>query len=168
VRRRLRAAALLIALASAAGRAQSDPFAGARFLLGDWMAIDTPSGERGAFTFAFAAQNHVMVRTNEATYDATGDHPASRHDDLLVMYAEGGSLKADYFDSEGHVIRYTVETGEPGVVTFVSEVRQGEPRYRLTYHAGADGVLRGTFEIAAPGAAAAFKPYLAWKARRKN
>ena len=166
--RRLIAAALLIAPASPVGRAQTDPFAGARFLLGDWTAIDTTAGESGTFTFAFAAQNHVMVRTNVAIYAATADRPASRHDDLLVMYAEGGSIKADYFDSEGHVIRYAVEAGEPGVLTFVSERREGEPRYRLTYRAGADGVLRGAFEIAAPGATPAFTPYLAWKARRRN
>ena len=109
-----------------------------------------------------------MLRTNEATYAATAERPASRHDDLLVMYAESGSMKADYFDSEGHVIRYAVETGEPGVLTFLSELREGEPRYRLTYRAGADSVLRGTFEIAAPGAPAAFKPYLSWKARRRG
>jgi hypothetical protein len=36
----------------------------------------------------------------------SSDHPNEvRHDDLMVIYPEGDLLKADYFDSEQHVIR---------------------------------------------------------------
>jgi hypothetical protein len=101
-----------------------------------------------AFTFKFGVQNHVILRTNEAVYAATPEHAASRHDDLLVIYTEHGSLKADYFDSEGHVIRYAVRPQSEKSVVLVSEPPPGEPTYRLTYTAGADGVLLGSFVFA--------------------
>jgi len=147
--------------------AQADPFASLRFLLGDWTAIDTPAGETGAFAFKLAVQDRVIVRTNEANYGSTPDRPAARHDDLLILYSENGSLKADYFDSEGHVIRYAVHTPGPNTVVLTSEASPREPGYRLTYRVGTDGILNGSFEIAAAGAASAFTPYLSWKARRR-
>jgi hypothetical protein len=157
----------VLLLATTAGlRAQSDPIAPLRFLIGDWRAIDTAPGETGAFTFKLAVQDRIVVRTNEAIYAATADRPASRHDDLLVIYSENGSLKADYFDNEGHVIRYAVQPRPQGVA-FVSDASPREPRYRLTYSGGPDGVLLGSFELAPPGSPDAFKPYLSWKAQRR-
>lgn len=165
--RRLFVLALLILSSHEAARAQTDPMAPLRFLIGDWQAIDTAPGEAGSFRFAPAVQDHVIVRTNEARYAATGDRPASRHDDLLVIFADNGALKADYFDSEAHVIRYTVETRGANRAVFVSDPVPREPRYRLTYATATDGVLNGSFEIAAPDSPDAFKPYLSWKARKR-
>jgi hypothetical protein len=165
--RRLLALALLIVSGHDVAQAQAVPMAPLRFLIGDWQAIDTAPGEAGSFTFALAVQDHLMVRTNEARYAADGARPASRHDDLLVIYGDNGSLKADYFDSEAHVIRYLVEVRPQNVVVFLSEPNPREPRYRLTYTAGADGVLIGSFEIAPPGSPDSFKPYLSWKARKR-
>ncbi len=165
MRRALVAASLL--LASAASAQTPNPLAPLQFLVGEWRAIDTPAGERGAFTFRFDVQQHVLVRTNEAIYDATAAHPASRHDDLMVVYVEDGSLKADYFDNEGHVIRYTARA-DANRVTFVSDPDPKNPRFRLSYALGAGGVLNGTFEIATPDAPGTFKPYLAWKATRQG
>jgi hypothetical protein len=85
----------------------------------------------------------------------------------MTIYSEDGTLKADYFDNEGHVIRYSVQPRDGNRVVFVSEAKASEPRYRLSYSIGADGVLLGTFEIAAPGSGDAFKPYLSWRARRR-
>ena len=160
--------ALAFALCGSGGAgAQPDALSHLRFLVGDWRAVDTPAGETGAFTFTLAVQDHIIVRTNEASYAATADRPASRHDDLLVIFSENGSLKADYFDNEGHVIRYTVQTPAPKVATFVSDASAREPRYRLTYRGDAQGALVGSFEIAVPGSPDAFKPYLSWKAQRR-
>jgi len=138
-----------------------------RFLLGDWEAIDGPAGETGGFTFSLGVQNRVMTRTNYATYDARGGRPASRHDDLMVIYEEGGRLKADYFDNEQHVIRYLVEARGDRDVVFVSDSKPSDPRYRLSYTARDAGTLVGQFEIAAPGTPDAFKPYLSWTARKR-
>lgn len=165
--RRILALASIALLAGATVGAQGDAFEPLRFLLGDWVAVDTPKGESGSFSFAAAVQGHVITRTNQATYAATADRPASRHEDLLVIASDNGTLTADYFDSEGHVIRYAVESREPNVVTFVSVPGPHEPRYRLTYRAGADGRLVGSFEIAPPGTPDRFQPYLSWTARKR-
>ncbi|HJZ76651.1 MAG TPA: hypothetical protein VKE51_33175 [Vicinamibacterales bacterium] len=159
--------ALLLVASNPGVRAEPDPFAALRFLLGDWLAVNTPAGEAGAFTFKLAVQDRVIVRTNEARYAATAERPAARHDDLMVIYSENAALKADYFDNEGHVIRYLVEARAPDVVTFVSDPGAREPRYRLTYRREPDGTLAGSFEVAAPGSPDAFTPYLAWKARKR-
>jgi hypothetical protein len=165
--RRILALVVLIGFAHVVVHAETDAISSLSFLIGDWQAVDTPAGESGAFTFKLAVQDHVMVRTNEATYAATPERPASRHDDLLVIYGERGSLRADYFDSEGHVIRYAVRLQDANVVVFVSDAGPNEPRYRLRYSTAADGVLLGSFEIAPPASPDAFKPYLSWKARKR-
>ena len=165
--RRFLVVILLFEVAASMASAEADPFARLRFLLGDWQAIETPAGETGAFSFKLIVQDHVIMRTNEANYAATTDRPALRHEDLLVIYSENGSLKADYFDSESHVIRYAVETRGQNVVAFISEAGPREPKYRLTYRADPDGRLAGSFEIAPPGSPDAFKPYLSWKAQRR-
>lgn len=165
-----RAAAVLVAAMLAAGVAAAQSatdLSPLNFLLGDWQAIDTAPGETGRSVFTLRVQDHVIVRDNEASYPAAGGRPASRHDDLMVIYGENGSIRADYFDNEGHVIRYAVRPQGSGRVVFVSDAIAREPRYRLTYAVGADGVLNGSFEIAGPGAPEAFKPYLAWKAKKR-
>ena len=84
-----------------------------RFLLGDWQADGggKPGEASGGFTFASGLQERVIVRTNYAEYLAAADKPSSRHDDLMVLYAaESGEIRADYYDSEGHVIRYAGST----------------------------------------------------------
>jgi len=162
------AAALLFGSGSAFAQPASSapPLAPLQFLVGDWVAIDTAPGERGSFAFKFDVQEHVLVRTNEAIYEATSSRPASRHDDLMVVYADGSAIKADYFDNEGHVIRYTAHL-DANRATFVSDPDPKGPRFRLTYTMAAGGVLVGAFEIATPDAPEAFKPYLSWRARRR-
>ena len=165
--RRTLTLALLIVWGHALVQAQTDPLSPLRFLIGDWQAFDTPPGESGAFAFKLAVQDRIIVRTNEAVYAATAERAASRHDDLLVIYSEKGSLKADYFDSEEHVIRYSVQARQDNGAVLVSHPNAAEPRYRLTYTIGAGGVLLGSFEIAPLGSPDAFKPYLSWKARKR-
>jgi len=159
-------AAIVAALVLAAPLA-ADDLARLKFLIGRWQAIDTAAGESGSFTFELAVQDHLMLRRNEAIYQASDRRPASRHDDLMAIYSEDGALKADYFDNEGHVIRYSVQPREGNRVVFVSDAKTSEPRYRLSYSIAADGVLTGSFEVAAPGSGDAFKPYLSWRARRQ-
>lgn len=141
------------------------------FLLGDWRADGggKPGEAVGGFTFAPSLQDRVIVRTNYAEYPATADKPSSRHDDLMVLYAtESGQLRADYYDSEGHVIRYVGSTPSSNELTLVSEVLSGAPRFRLNYRLTPDGVLGGRFEIAPPGKPESFAPYLAWTSRRRT
>jgi hypothetical protein len=164
---------VLITLALLAGAATSTsaqpkpPLSQLDFLVGEWEAIGTAPGESGSFGFAFGVQGRVLVRTNHADYAASDRGPASRHDDLMVIYAEAGAVKADYFDNEDHIIRYTAQVRGARDVVFVSEAKASEPRYRLSYSMAADGQLKGQFEIAPPGAPDAFKSYLVWTSRKR-
>src|SRR5262245_4140034 len=137
------------------------------FLLGDWDAAPGPSGETGGFSFRSGAQGHILVRTNFANYPASADKPASRHDDLMVIAPDAGAICADYFDNEGHVIRYVARSINSGQVEFVSEIKPNEPRFRLRYTANRDDSLAGQFDIAPPGQPDTFSPYLSWTARRR-
>ncbi len=140
------------------------------FLLGDWEGGGggAPGQSQGGTSFALGLQDRVLIRTNFAVTAATGTAPASRHDDLMIVYVDDrGVVRADYYDNEGHVIRYTVTTPRPGQVVFTSDVTAAGPQYRLTYDAGPSGIASGTFAIAPPGKPGAFTPYLTWEMRRK-
>ncbi len=139
------------------------------FLLGEWEASGSgkPGEGTGSSTFARSLQGRVVIRTDYAEYPASSTAPASRHDDLMVIYAgDGAAIRADYYDNEGHVIRYVVTVPALGEASFVSEIMSGAPRFRLNYKLGADGVLKGEFAIAPPGKPEAFTQYLAWESRK--
>ncbi len=58
----------------------------------------------------------------------------AQHDDLMIIYAGyRRALRAIYFDTEGHVIRYSLSFPAPDRVVFESESGPPGPRYRLTY-----------------------------------
>jgi len=141
------------------------------FLIGDWAASETgqPTGASGAAVFTRGVQDKVILRTSYAEYPEAAGKPMSRHDDLMVVYAVAGAgARADYYDSEGHVIRYVVHSPAPGTAVFMSEVSPGEPRFRLSYRLEAAGVLKGEFAIAPSAAPDAFKQYLTWESHKAN
>src|SRR4051812_45877588 len=92
----------------------ADPWAGCRFLLGEWVGEGGSSGRgTGTFTFALDLQDKVMVRRNRAELPAGAGRPAAGHEDLMVVYLGVGSpSKAVYFDSEGHVIHYNLSVSD--------------------------------------------------------
>jgi hypothetical protein len=141
---------LLLAFLCSAALA-ADDWGPAQFLVGKWMGEGSgePGKGTGSFSFTPDLQGKVLVRKSFAEYPAANGRPASRHDDLMIVYRDdAGKLRATYFDSEGHVIQYAVNSSGDGVA-FVSD--GPGPRYRLTYaNTGKDG-LRLKFEIAPPG-----------------
>ena len=154
--------------AAAPAASALEPFA---FLVGEWPSTGSgqPGAGTGTATFARSLQDKVIVRTSHAEYPAAGDKPATRHDDLMVIYAApGGGARADYYDSEGHVIRYAVQSPAPGQAIFLGDAAGGGPRFRLAYTLAAPGVLKGEFAIAPPGTPEAFKPYLTWESHKKG
>lgn len=160
-----------LALACAALVAQApDPFAPVRFLAGDWAGegAGDPGKGSGDSSFTFELGGKALVRRSVSAYPARDGRPATRHEDLMTVFAEGGKLKAFYLDNEGHVIRYdatALDTGE-GVV-FRSEPGPG-PTFRLTYRSlGADAVSVA-FAIAPPGKPDAFTTYVEGTTRRKK
>jgi len=160
-------AVMLVAVSSSAeAPKQLEPLA---FLLGNWEASGSgkPGEAAGAATFARGLQDRVIIRTSYAEYPASAKALASRHDDLMIIYAsEGAGIRADYYDNEGHVIHYTVTIAAPGEASFVSDIAAAAPRFRLNYKLGSDGALTGEFAIAPPGKPEAFSRYLAWESRK--
>jgi hypothetical protein len=139
-----------------------------QFLLGNWTAVgggpQTGQGQ-GAFSFTPDLDRSIVVRRNLAEYH-DGPNAGTRHDDLMIVYADppGSPLRAIYFDSEGHTIRYNVKTPVPNVAVFESDGTQPGPKYRLSYTLRGKN-LDGKFEIAPPGSAG-FKVYLSWTSVR--
>jgi len=161
-------------LLSNTSRAQESAKAWASFeyLLGDWVGEGggQPGQGTGGFTFLADLQNHILVRKNHAAYPATKDRPASTHDDLMVVYRDSDNTppRAVYFDSEGHVIHYSVTaSADHKTIEFVSEALPSSPRYRLTYFVTGGGALTLKFEIAPPGKPDSFSTYIEAKAKRK-
>jgi hypothetical protein len=146
--------------------AQLVPF---RFLVGEWEGVGGggPGGGGGRAVFSRALQDRVLLRTSYAEYPAQGGRPAIRHDDLMVIYVDADSaVKADYYDNEGHVIRYSAHSPAGGQAVFLSQLLAAVPRYRLTYRLAADGTVGGEFEIAPPGKPEEFRSYLKWTTQR--
>ena len=124
----------LFAAMPAAGLAAEPDWGPAQFLVGHWTGEGSgqPGTGTGAFSFTPDLQGTVLLRRSFADYPAAHGKPASRHDDLMVVYhgETAGELRAIYFDNEGHVIRYSGTASGRGVV-FVSDGKPGEARYRL-------------------------------------
>ncbi len=140
-----------------------------RFLLGTWRArgVGAPGEATGSAEFTQGLSGHVIFRKSFAEYPPKAGKPAYRHDDFMVIYADAdSSVRADYFDNEGHVIRYAVRSPAPGSAEFLSPATQSGPGYRLTYTLGASGNLDGKFEVAPPGGAGRFTTYLEWSSER--
>lgn len=142
-----------------------------QFLLGEWTGkgAGEPGQGAGGFSFSLDLQGQVLVRRNHAEYPATKERPAFSHDDLMVIYQEPQKpTQAIYFDNERHVIHYTVEfSKDEKVVTFVSDLVPGTPRYRLSYTRTANNTVVIRFEIAPPGNPESFSPYIEATAYRK-
>jgi hypothetical protein len=139
------------------------------FVLGDWVGDGSgePGQGAGRFSFAFDLERRILVRKNHTEIPAAQGRPASVHDDLLIVYPEGGRTRAVYFDNEDHVISYTLEPStEPSVLALVSDRTPGAPRFRLVYRAAPGGRLAIRFEIAQPDKPDSFVTYLEGTARR--
>ena len=159
---------LLFLGVAASGWAADKAWKDWQFLLGDWVGEGTgqPGQGTGGFTFAPDLQGQVLIRKSHAEYPATDKRPAYTHNDLMVVYGEAGHTRADYYDNEGHVIRYTVTLAPSGdSATFLSESSAQAPQFRLTYTKKAANELTIKFEIAPPGKAMA--TYIVATAHRK-
>jgi hypothetical protein len=141
-----------------------------RFLLGEWIgeggAGDLRHGT-GRFTFLFDLQERILVRKNHVEFPPTGNRPASVHDDLLVIFGQaGGATRAHYYDNEGHVILYDAIAWRDSAATFLSDPAPSAPRFRLRYFLSGLDTLHIAFEMAQPGQADRFVPYLKGRAHR--
>jgi hypothetical protein len=158
-------------IASSSEGRKSD-WASLEYLLGNWVGEGggQPGQGTGEFSFHPDLQNRILVRKSYAAYPPTKDRPAFRHEDLTVIYKESDSApqRAIYFDSEGHVINYSIRVSpDQKTIEFVSDVLPSRPRYRLTYVKTGSDTLTLRFEIAPPGKPDSFSTYIESKAKRK-
>ena len=156
-------------LSAAAAPAASNSLDPLAFLLGSWDAGANTGAHgtgTGATTFERSLQGRVIVRTNHADYPALGDRPATKHDDLMVIYAHEDGAEADYYDNEGHKIHYVISTPAANHVVFLGDAPAGAPRFRLTYSRRDDSTVDGEFEMAPPGHPETFQRYLTWEMHR--
>jgi hypothetical protein len=126
-------------------------------LIGQWdgdLGGQPGQATGGSFTITSDLQGRALVRRSFAEFPATKDRPAFRHDDLTIVYqgAAGSAPRATYYDSEGHVIEYTVSVSSGGRrIEWLSAVRPAEPRFRFTYAFTSPTTMNVRFEIAPPG-----------------
>jgi hypothetical protein len=159
---------LLLGVASLlAQQNKTDPrWAPLAFLIGDWVGEGGggPGQGTGEFSFQQDLGGAILIRRNVSHYPATKDKPAYSHTDLMIV---DSTMRAIYFDDEGHTINYAIQPSEDGnSVRFVSDAVASEPRYRLTYRKTGDDKLAIRFEIAPP--AKEFAIYIEATARRKK
>jgi len=142
------------------------------FLVGRWTSSDgkvsdTGGTSRGSSLITVEAGGDVLLRRDHVDlFDAQGK-PAGGFDQVMMIYADGGSLHADY-SGEGHLIHYVSAEVSPGrSVTFTSAARAGAPVFRLGYALQPDGGLGVAFAMAPPGQTA-FQPIAVGVLRKMN
>src|SRR5215470_8751482 len=126
---------LVVAMLLAAPAARADDtWAAWQPMLGNFVA------EGATYSLEPALDGKVLVRKGQS----------GKHADLMVVYAEGGKTRADYWDNEGHVIRYEVTLAGSHAV-FLAGPRADAPGFRFTVDFTDRDNLGMTFEIAPPG-----------------
>lgn len=148
-------AALAVAVPSSAG--PYDPWKVWFPLVGTWEADKAADGTTGGFTLEYALGGKALLRNNHS------DKGDQHHEDLMIVFIENGKTRAEYWDNEGHVIRYDANV-EGKKAVFLSDAVEGQPRFKLTYDWSNDKALGISFEIQPPGGA--FKPYLSGTAHK--
>jgi hypothetical protein len=112
-------------------------------LVGTWDGTDPDRQQRGTFTVQPELDGRVLVRR------ASNESPEGRHQDLTIFFNGPAGLRADYYDNEGHLIRYAV-TAEAERIVLISDEGPG-PRFRLTYELRDPATMLVDFAIAPPG-----------------
>lgn len=163
------AGAFFVSVPAYAAPKSAGPWSDWKFFIGNWVGegSGTPGNGSGEFSLQPDLQGQILIRRSRAEYPATAKSPAYVHDDLMIVYKDNGETRADYFDSEGHVIHYAVtlsDDGKQAIFLSDSDPDADDPQYRLTYTAGANDSLAIKFEIAQAGKP--FATYITAEARR--
>jgi hypothetical protein len=154
-------AVALTVISSTAG-AGSPPLkpelAGVAFLTGRWTGAhgqiaDAGQTSTGSSVIEPVANGAALLRRDHTDlFDAAGK-PAGGFDQIMMIYPEDGTLRADYLDGD-HVIHYVSAVIAPGrSVTFSSATQPGEPVFRLVYALENPTRLTVSFSMAPPGGA---------------
>lgn len=165
-------AALALASASSVQAPLKSGLSPIGFLVGRWASgdgkvADTGGASRGSSLFTVEANGDVLLRRDHTELFNAQGKPAGGFDQIMMIYADAGSIHADY-SGEGHLIHYVSAEVSPGrSVVFTSARQPGAPVFRLGYVLQADGALGVSFAMAPPGQAA-FQPIAAGVLKRAN
>ncbi len=158
-------------------------FAPIAFLVGDWdgsgsapgaaaapAATATPADGQpaqpapqsvGSFSIGPDLSTHVLTRR---AFNMSG---TQLHEDLTIIYLQGADMRADYWDNEGHTIRYQVyPQPQAKQVVFESNPLPDGAQFRLTYHSIDDDTLELKFDIGHAGGE--YQPYVAGVLKRRK
>jgi hypothetical protein len=139
------------------------------FLVGNWTAgkvAATGGTATGRSAFSIEAGGAALLRRDHTSLKGPDGKRAGGLDQVMLIYPEGGGLKADYSDGT-HVIHYVSAQVTPGrSVVFRSAPQPGAPSFRLTYQTSPGDALDVKFEMAAPGGTE-FKPVAEGQMTRK-
>jgi hypothetical protein len=137
------------------------------WLMGEWKGEGSgqPGDGGGTFSFKNELDGKILVRKSHSEYPASGNRPATVHDDLMIVSLDlnGKPTKAIYFDNEGHTINYNIEYRAASII-MTSEKLSNSPIFRLTYSLLANQMVNTKFEMSQDGEK--FVPYVEGKSKK--
>ena len=149
-------AILLLATPVSAQTALKPALAPIGFLVGTWdggegKVADTGGTSKGGSVMTVESDGAAILRRDHTELFDKAGKPAGGFHQTMLIYPDGGGLKADYVDGEGHAIHYTTAAVTSGKsVTFTSAAGQG-PVFRLTYDMQSPDAMTVTFGMTPPG-----------------
>lgn len=162
--RRISILFLVIALGSAAAVGQQtrrpDPFAGLRFLVGEWRGKQSGQPGHGACErkYEFVLGGKFLQVKNKSTYPPQAANPKGEvHEDMGMIGYDRARVRLVFrqFHVEGFVNTYLEEEGgDPKSIVFASEAIENIApgwRARETYRVVNDDEFIERFELAEPG-----------------
>ncbi len=148
----------LVSSHAAAAPALNHDLAGLSFLVGDWASgngkvADTGGTSTGASTITPEAGGAVLLRRDHTNLFNASGASTGRFDQIMMIYAEGGQIHADYADGT-HILHYISADITPGrSVVFTTAPHQGAPVFQLAYTRTTPTTLALSFSMTPPGAA---------------
>ena len=140
-----------------------------QFMTGKWVGEGTSEMGRGSgyFTFESDLGGKVWIRRNHSEYPQPNGKPPAVHEDVMIVYTDGGLVRAFYTDTENHTIPYRITiSDDKKSATFLSDLQTGQPRYRLTYVRLEPGRMTVVLETAAPDHPDEFRKTVEGRVRR--